>query len=91
MGIIRGNERSEKTMNTPNDNLTPEPDVSAGGEGSNDRLLPCPFCGGEAKVNKWEGGFKVLCQKVFCAVLGPYNTEQEAIDAWNTRLKNERL
>lgn len=49
------------------------------------KLLECPFCGGEAKVNKWEGGFKVLCQKVFCAVLGPFNTEAEAIEAWNTR------
>lgn len=48
-------------------------------------ILPCPFCGGEAKVNKWEGGFKVLCQKAFCAVLGPFNSEAEATDAWNTR------
>ena len=48
-------------------------------------LKPCPFCGGEAKVSKWERGFKVLCQKVFCAVLGPFNSEAEAIEAWNTR------
>lgn len=52
-------------------------------------LLPCPFCGGEAKVeNEFLGTWKVRCQKCSCEV-GRYWfwTERHAIEAWNTRTK----
>lgn len=55
-------------------------------------LKPCPFCGGEAEVhpsNDWDAKFIgatffVWCDR--CESRGDYyNTEAEAIEAWNTR------
>lgn len=56
-------------------------------------LLPCPFCGGEARVQHqsrklygdvidWYG---VYCKKQFCGYVSGQSTEAEAIAAWNTR------
>jgi len=50
-------------------------------------LLPCPFCGGEARIFALQigKGWRVVCSKPFCAQ-GPNGyTEAEAIAAWNTR------
>ena len=55
----------------------------------NDKLLPCPFCGGEAKL--WRIGAKepqpeyIICDTPFCVVFGGFYTEQEAVEAWNSR------
>ena len=58
-------------------------------------LKPCPFCGGEAIImqeNNWwvactdctaEIGFDGMTDTSGC--FGHYNTEAEAIEAWNTR------
>lgn len=52
-------------------------------------LLPCPFCGGEAETLTAEsihGGylFGIMCND--CRSRGDvYDTEAEAIEAWNTR------
>lgn len=55
-------------------------------------LLPCPFCGGEAEIhpsNDWDAKFTgstyfAWCDK--CETRGDYyNTEADAIAAWNTR------
>ena len=52
-------------------------------------LLPCPFCGGEAEVltaESMNGGylFGIMCND--CSSRGDvYDTEAEAIAAWNTR------
>ena len=52
-------------------------------------LKPCPFCGGEAEVFRGiTYGFRYLyeprCIKCECA-LGIYETEEQAIEAWNRR------
>lgn len=53
-------------------------------------LLPCPFCGGEAKViyddaGKW---FYIACVNDECPIVaqGMWHTDmQKAIEEWNTR------
>ena len=52
-------------------------------------LLPCPFCGGEAEIltaESMHGGYLsgIMCND--CRSRGDvYDTEAEAIEAWNTR------
>ena len=57
-------------------------------------LKPCPFCGGKGYVhssgNYWSKEyFKVVCPKNCCMQSKYYETEEEAIDAWNRRCKSE--
>lgn len=46
------------------------------------KLLPCPFCGGEAELDEYCGKYVVFCTNEKC---NWHNTEAEAIEAWNTR------
>ena len=58
-------------------------------------LLPCPFCGGTAST--WMGIDKynnkcvwgVDCDICDCSLTGPYDTKDEAIEAWNRRGSND--
>lgn len=56
-------------------------------------LKPCPFCGGEAEMltaESMNGGylFGIMCND--CRSRGDvYDTEAEAIEAWNTRYHSE--
>jgi Lar family restriction alleviation protein len=53
------------------------------------KLLPCPFCGGEANVI----GYKTFyAQCTECGVAtGFYNTIEQTNEAWNTRKPMERI
>jgi Lar family restriction alleviation protein len=49
-------------------------------------LRKCPFCGGEASTYvAYDDGYYVCCDECGCG-LPVYNTEQEAIEAWNKRV-----
>lgn len=64
---------------------------------TSDKLLPCPFCGGEAKIitqNSVDECYGVRCTKVGCVafdILPCYSEKAEAIAAWNTRKPMERV
>ena len=51
-------------------------------------LLPCPFCGGEAKLTNPNNTPRVVCRsyKTECAgQIRYFNSEDAAIQAWNAR------
>lgn len=51
-------------------------------------LLPCPFCGGEVRLEQMVVGWRVGCPPSRCSFSGPYSANSdpvEAITAWNTR------
>lgn len=54
--------------------------------GNKPDLLPCPFCGGEAKISR-SGRYSLFC--AYCVDCdtngGHYFTEEDAIAAWNRR------
>lgn len=52
-----------------------------------DKLKPCPFCGKlHHEVSDYKPVYRVEC--TFCgARTGNYNSEQEAIKAWNRRIE----
>ena len=51
------------------------------------KLKPCPFCGGEASIYvAHDDGYYVCCDECGCC-LPVYNMEQDAIREWNRRTK----
>lgn len=67
-----------------------------------EKLLNCPFCGGEAFIEvipphkhyiatfmaDYDGGAFVECVKCSCAISA--DNEKEAIERWNTRAQRKR-
>jgi len=60
------------------------------------KLLPCPFCGGKARLTRWLHGFwPVATHKGGCPIndmvppdCGFYITPEKAAAAWNMRHKD---
>lgn len=53
------------------------------------KLKPCPFCGGEASIYvAYDDGYCVCCDECGCC-LPVYNTEEDAIREWNRRTNDE--
>ena len=51
-----------------------------------DKLKPCPFCGGEAKIRcVGLDGWRIICKKGCCTVGDSLMDEEVAIKAWNKR------
>lgn len=62
------------------------------------KLLPCPFCGGEAELNrtivKGRSMYSVSCKHKWDCTIGTtflQETKEEAIELWNTRKPMERI
>ncbi len=53
----------------------------------NEALEPCPFCGGKSEIRNTGMYFYPLCTALHCGadLIGRYDTEAEAIQAWNRR------
>ena len=56
------------------------------------KLKPCPFCGGEAEVDILEHQYRgfpktygVMCLNCNCGTDWFFETEEEAVAAWNRR------
>ena len=67
-------------------------------ENMNNKLLPCPFCGGEAHLEELvidhEHNYFVECGGAKCSVAPAtalFETKEEAIKSWNTRKPAERI
>lgn len=50
-----------------------------------EKLKPCPFCGGEAKIMKMGYPHWVYCCECGAKVHGRTNDEKDNIKAWNRR------
>lgn len=63
----------------------------------NDKLLPCPFCGGEAKTTFiCDGRYnEIKCKTPKCIMNVDmpafYESKEEAIKKWNSRKPMERI
>ena len=60
------------------------------------KLLPCPFCGGEAgmdadKIGKGKELYYVYCKNDCITQYGYSYSKEEAIQSWNTRKPMERI
>lgn len=53
----------------------------------NDKLKPCPFCGGEAIIDGCDDTLWIVICKECNASIGYKETKEEAIEAWNWRIE----
>lgn len=57
-----------------------------------DELMPCPFCGGEARILEdttgdylWPDRFVVECSNEHCMASSMWSTRERVVFAWNRR------
>lgn len=51
-------------------------------------LKPCPFCGGEARVQSYYRDYAIYCFKCNASTRKFYPTREEAERAWNRRVSD---
>ena len=51
------------------------------------KLKPCPFCGGEAIIDGCDDTLWIVICKECNASIGYKETKEEAIEAWNKRIE----
>ena len=51
-------------------------------------IKPCPFCGGKSRVHLYLGKWYARCNKCK-SYSAPYDTEEQAREAWNRRVKDD--
>ena len=55
-------------------------------------LKPCPFCGGKADINRCGNRWQAWCRHCATIQMGEfYDTEADAIAAWNRRVDARQL
>lgn len=55
-------------------------------------IKPCPFCGGEAKLQRFGRFYYISCENENCECLvesGYMNTEESAVESWNRRANDD--
>ncbi|WP_294482267.1 Lar family restriction alleviation protein [uncultured Ruminococcus sp.] len=57
---------------------------------SDTKVKPCPFCGGKSRVHQYLGKRYARCNKCK-SYSAPYDTEEQAREAWNRRATNDVL
>lgn len=55
-----------------------------------EKLKPCPFCGGEAKIMKMGYPHWIYCLECGAKVHGGTTSEKDSIKAWNRRAEPKR-
>lgn len=59
------------------------------------KLLPCPFCNGEARLNYFESKSQIPFYQIVCGECGckqvPSIHREAALNAWNTRKPMESI
>ena len=52
-------------------------------------IKKCPFCGGKSRVHQYLGKWYARCNKCK-SYSAPYDTEEQAREAWNRRVTNDQ-